>query len=63
MEDFLRQGMQPNELADIVFDGIREQRLYVLTHEDFNDIILSRAQNITTGNNPPITDFAGNSGN
>jgi len=59
MVDFLRQGMQPGELADIVFEGIRSERLYILTHDDFNDIILSRAQNITSGTNPPVTNFVG----
>ena len=59
MADFLEKGMQPNELADIVFKGIRAEQLYILTHEDFNEIIMSRAENITTGNNPPVTNFAG----
>ena len=59
MADFLEKGMQPGELADIVFKGIRAERLYILTHEDFNEIIMSRAENITTGNNPPVTNFAG----
>ena len=50
--DFLKQGMQPSELADIVFDGIREKRLYILTHDSFNDMISNRTQNIVTGTNP-----------
>ena len=44
--------MQPEQLADIVFDGIKAERLYILTHSDFDQIILGRAQHITNGTNP-----------
>lgn len=55
----LEQGMQPSQLADIVFDGIRADRLYLLTHHDFDEAILNRAKNITSGTNPVLTDFTG----
>jgi len=48
----LKQGMQPAELADIVFDGIRADRLYIKTHDMFNEMILNRATDITEGKNP-----------
>ena len=51
----LKQGMQPSELADIVFDGIRADRLYIKTHDMFNQMILDRANNITNGVNPMPT--------
>jgi NAD(P)-dependent dehydrogenase (short-subunit alcohol dehydrogenase family) len=50
----LAAGMQPTELADIVFNGIRERRLYIQTHEDFNQDITVRAENITSGSNPVL---------
>ena len=55
----LEQGMQPHELADKVFEGIRADRLYLLTHTDFNDAIQNRANNITNGINPTLTTFTG----
>lgn len=55
----LEQGMQPDQLADIVFEGIRADRLYLLTHTDFNEAILNRANNITSGTNPALIDFTG----
>jgi len=55
----LEQGMQPNQLADIVFEGIKADRLYLLTHSDFDEGILNRAKNITSGINPVVTDFTG----
>ena len=54
---FLEQGMQPEQLAEIVFDGIKAERLYILTHTDFDDPILNRAKNITSGTNPQPMGF------
>ena len=48
----LEQGMQPAEIADIVFEAIRNDQLYILSHEAFGPMIEARARNITTGNNP-----------
>jgi NAD(P)-dependent dehydrogenase (short-subunit alcohol dehydrogenase family) len=48
----LKQGMQPSEVAEIVFAGIRANRLYIQTHDLFNGMILERANNIAAGTNP-----------
>jgi NAD(P)-dependent dehydrogenase (short-subunit alcohol dehydrogenase family) len=48
----LKQGMKPEQLAEIVFAGIRANQLYIQTHDIFNPMILARANNITTGTNP-----------
>jgi NAD(P)-dependent dehydrogenase (short-subunit alcohol dehydrogenase family) len=56
--EILRQGMQPVDIADVVFDGIRNDRLYILSHDHFDDMIKHRADNITQGNNPIIGDAA-----
>ena len=53
---FLKTNMAPAELADITFEGIRAKRLYILTHPQFNDVILERAKNITDGANPSPLD-------
>lgn len=55
----LKQGMQPSQLADIVFEGIRAEKLYLLTQSDFDEAILARAKNITSGTNPTLTTFNG----
>jgi NAD(P)-dependent dehydrogenase (short-subunit alcohol dehydrogenase family) len=55
----LEQGMQPSQLADIVFDGIRAEKLYLLTQPDFDEAILTRAKNITSGTNPTLTTLTG----
>jgi NAD(P)-dependent dehydrogenase (short-subunit alcohol dehydrogenase family) len=56
--EILRQGMQPAEIADIVFDSIRNNRLYILTHDHFDEMIRTRADNIVSGKNPVMGDAA-----
>ena len=47
------QGMPPAKLADIVFDHIRRERLYILTHDDeFRVEAADRAATILGGANP-----------
>jgi NAD(P)-dependent dehydrogenase (short-subunit alcohol dehydrogenase family) len=54
---FLEQSMQPEQLAEIVFDGIKAEKLYILTHADFDPMIEERAKNITSGINPTPMGF------
>jgi len=56
--EILRQGMQPAEIADIVFDAVRADRLYILTHDHFDEMIRTRAENIVTGTNPEMREAA-----
>ena len=46
------QGMDPSELADIVFDHIEREQLYILTHDDFNEAASERTATILGGTNP-----------
>ncbi len=51
-KEILRTGMQPDELANIVFDHIREEKLFILTHDSFKPFVTERANNIVNGVNP-----------
>ena len=53
-QKILREGQQPADVAEAVFDAIRSDRLYILTHDHFDDMIKQRADNITKGNNPSV---------
>jgi short-subunit dehydrogenase len=52
VSEMVKQGMPPAELADIVFDHIRRERLYILTHDNFNEIVENRTKAILGGENP-----------
>ena len=56
--EILKQGMQPSDIANVVFDAIRHERLYILTHDHFAEMIRTRAENIVTGTNPEAPGLA-----
>lgn len=45
-------GMPPSEVAEMVFDAVREGRFYILTHEDWKTHVLKRMGDIVHGRNP-----------
>ena len=55
-EAMLRQlvetGMEPSQVAEAVFEAIREGRFYVLTHEDWKMHVRKRMNDILLGRNP-----------
>lgn len=55
VEAFLQRvnaGMSPNEVADQVFQAIREDKLYILTHSEIKDAVRTRMENILDEHNP-----------
>lgn len=44
MRKLLEDGLDPAVVADRVLEAIREERLYVLTHPEFNDAIRHRIE-------------------
>lgn len=45
-------GISPSEVADQVLTAIREERFYILTHDDFDEAIRMRMENILERRNP-----------
>lgn len=45
-------GMPPSEVAEMVFDAIRDERFYILTHEDWKGHVLKRMGGVVHGRNP-----------
>ena len=45
-------GMPPSDVAEMVFDAIRDERFYILTHEDWKTHVLKRMGDIAHGRNP-----------
>jgi NADP-dependent 3-hydroxy acid dehydrogenase YdfG len=46
------EALQPSEVADSVFNAIREERFYILTHPQYNFGIHRRVDDILQGHNP-----------
>ncbi len=45
-------GMDPDHFAGLVYDAVVNDRLYCLTHHEWDDAIRRRAENIVSGDNP-----------
>jgi NAD(P)-dependent dehydrogenase (short-subunit alcohol dehydrogenase family) len=54
--DIIREGVasgiSPEEAADAILAGVRQDRLYILTHHDLGDAVRERAENIIHQRNP-----------
>lgn len=48
----LENGLSPDKIADDVFNAIRDDRFYILTHPEMTGMIESRMKNILEGRNP-----------
>lgn len=59
MHERLQGAMQPSEVAEILIQGIREERLYILTDLNWRDRIDGRHQDILNGTNPEVIRLAG----
>jgi len=51
-------GMPPAEVADIVFKGIRENKLYILTHPEQAETVIAKANAIASGINLPAVEWS-----
>jgi NAD(P)-dependent dehydrogenase (short-subunit alcohol dehydrogenase family) len=52
IRSFLDGGLPTSEIADQVVEAIREEKLYILTHQDMDDILRVRFDNILARRNP-----------
>jgi len=50
--DALETGMSPQHLAERVFDAIRKEQLYILTHPEFIPVVQQRSESILEQRNP-----------
>ena len=48
----VKTGMEPHDVAGHVFDAIRGEHFYILTHPDWNPLIQQRMDNILQGRPP-----------
>jgi len=50
-------GMPAEEVADRVFKAIEDEQFYILTHDEYDDAIRARMENILTRSNPEVGPF------
>jgi NAD(P)-dependent dehydrogenase (short-subunit alcohol dehydrogenase family) len=48
----IKTGWAPSQVAEVVFDGIRNERFYILTHENWKPMVQTRMEDILRGRNP-----------
>ena len=46
--------MSPDQVADAVFTAIEEERFYIITHPEFNEMVRKRMEDILGGRNPTV---------
>jgi len=51
---FIEQGASPESIAGKVFDAIREERFWILTHPEFDAAIRERTEGMLAGRNPTM---------
>ena len=49
------QGMPPEQVAEFVFRGVREEQFYILTSPEWTPLVADRAAGIVAGRNPDAT--------
>jgi NAD(P)-dependent dehydrogenase (short-subunit alcohol dehydrogenase family) len=52
LRESVRRGLEPDELADEVFQAIREERFWILTHPEFKALAEARVRGMVEGRNP-----------
>jgi NAD(P)-dependent dehydrogenase (short-subunit alcohol dehydrogenase family)/putative sterol carrier protein len=46
--------MSPDQVADAVFTAIEEERFYIITHPEFNEMVRKRVEDMLEGRNPAL---------
>jgi NAD(P)-dependent dehydrogenase (short-subunit alcohol dehydrogenase family) len=54
LSGLLATGLDPAEVAELVFEAVRDGRFYVLTHPEWNVMISNRTDNIVNGQDPRL---------
>jgi NAD(P)-dependent dehydrogenase (short-subunit alcohol dehydrogenase family) len=52
LRHLVETGMSPLQVADVVFDAIREEQFYILTHADWKPMVQKRMNDILQEKNP-----------
>ena len=53
----VEQGTPPSEIAEQVLGAIREERFYILPHDEFDGLIRERMENVLARTHPRVRRF------
>lgn len=57
LDGHIRQGMNPAEVAELVFEAIAEKRFWVFPHKGFKPALRARLESVLSESNPQFTPF------
>ena len=49
------RAISPDQVADVVFTAIEEERFYILTHPEFNEMARGRVEDMLQGRYPTLS--------
>ena len=52
MDQYLKSGLSPAKVAEEVFNAIRNEKFYILTHPEIKESVTSRMEDILQERNP-----------
>jgi len=55
IDTLIASGLDPDHVASMIVDAVKENRFYVLTHADWSTSVLSRAERMVAGAQPEMT--------
>jgi hypothetical protein len=58
IRQLIAAGLPPEQVAERVFEAVRDERLYILTHPEFKPIIRAWYENVAEERNPNPADQA-----
>lgn len=58
VRQFVEKGREPSEIAQLVFEAVRDDKFYILSHPEFMHLVEKRKEDILTGANPTYVPMA-----
>lgn len=52
LRQLVEDGLPPSQVADAVFDAVRNEKFYILTHQDWKPLVEKRMEDILRERNP-----------
>jgi NAD(P)-dependent dehydrogenase (short-subunit alcohol dehydrogenase family) len=54
LDKLIAEGLEPSDVAQLVFDAVRDNKFYVLTHPEWSPMVQRNTETMLAGNNPRV---------